>query len=55
MPDLQGRGHDESDEADSESKYEEVDSYLQEDAWNAYVVAVAPPRSTATRNAKHPS
>lgn len=48
MADIQGRGHEGNDETDIKSKYEEVESFSQEDAWNAYVVAVAPPRSKAT-------
>lgn len=42
MSDTHERDDDEATATDSKAKYEEVTSFLQEDAWNAYIVAVAP-------------
>ncbi|KAL2620822.1 hypothetical protein R1flu_001027 [Riccia fluitans] len=44
MSDTRERDDDVDTEVDSKAKYEEVTSFLQEDAWNAYIVAVAPLR-----------
>ncbi|KAL3681131.1 hypothetical protein R1sor_024087 [Riccia sorocarpa] len=47
MSDTRERDDDVDTEADSKTKYEEVTRFLQEDAWNAYIVAVAPRRSSS--------
>ncbi|KAG6541615.1 hypothetical protein Mapa_017008 [Marchantia paleacea] len=49
MSDTHERDDDEATATDSKAKYEEVASFLQKDAWNAYIVAVAPRKFCPSR------